>query len=135
MSPSRFLLVTRRAVLIVAAAGLGYLFWRADMLTLPEQGCSPLHGFAPGDRVIVDRRPKELGPGAAVLFEGRAGELLLGRVVDAPRDLDPAARALIERGALWIETERDDCPGNDSDDLGPIATERVVARLIMAVGW
>ena len=135
MTPEKILLWLRRAVLVLAALGLSYLVWRADILNLPQAGCSPLHGFAPGDRVLVDLQPGGVELGAAVMFEGRDGELLLGRVSEAPLELDPDLRAQLDAGALWILTERDDCPGQDSDDLGPIAAERVVARLIMVIGW
>lgn len=135
MNQRAILLAVRRVALWGALFGIAYLAWRADFMTLPSAGCSPLHGFAPGDRVLVDRRPERLAVGDAVLFAGGAGELLLGRVSEPPAGLAHASRAALDAGALWIVTERADCPGADSDELGPIDRGRVVARLIMVVGW
>jgi len=133
--PRRWLPMARRVVLFAAFAGLVYIAWRVDVFELPGEGCSPLHGYAPGDRVLIERRPSTLGLGDAVVFGDLDGALLLGRVVEAPLDLAPKPRARLDAGAHWIVVERRDCPGRDSSTLGPIEPEQIVARLIMTLGW
>lgn len=135
IEPRRVVVAARRVTLFLAVLGAAYLFWRADVLELPEEGCSPLHGFAPGARVLVDRAPGELRVGHAVLFRGRTGELLLGRIATPGPNVGSDERAQLAAGDLWILTERDDCPGRDSDDLGPIPTDDVVARLLLSLSW
>ena len=133
--PRRITAVARRVTLFLAVFGAAYLFWRADVLELPSEGCSPLNGFAPGARVLVDRSPGHLRPGDPVLFRGRPGELLLGRVVDPPAEVGVEQRDALDAGDLWIVAEREDCPGRDSRELGPIAPDDVVARLLTPLGW
>jgi hypothetical protein len=95
---------------------------RVDVLTLPDQGCVPLYGFDPGDRVLLDRQPARIGVGDAVLFRGPGGELWLGRVSEPPQ--------VLPEKSLWVLAERERCPGADSLSLGPLARADVVAKLV-----
>lgn len=107
----------RLAIYAVLLAAIGYALWRFEVVTLPAEGCSPLVGFEPGDRLLVDRSGG-VGLGTAVLYEGPGGELLLGRVVQPPGSAPAAVWSAFEAGELWIVSERDDCPGRDSHLLG-----------------
>ena len=138
-TPARWLVRVRRATLLLAfLAGL-YVYLRIELMTLPAAGCSPLYGVDPGDRMVLDRRPGQIGPGDAILFEGPDGRLHLARVVDAPTPAgapgpgDGAASppADLEPGALWAVVERADCPGLDSTQLGPIARAQVRAEVLL----
>lgn len=110
----------RLALWVLALAGLGYLALRFDNLTLPG-GCSPLLRYAPGNRLLLDRRFRALEPGDAVLFRG--GEQLLLGLVERVED-HPARR-------FWLVTDAPDCPGSASPELGWIPREDVVARIVL----
>ena len=116
--------------------GVGYVLWRYDRIELPAEGCSPLSLFVPGDRLLIDLRPGQIEVGAAVLYRGRAGELLLGRVQEPPPTASAATwEAWDARRALWIVGDRHDCPGPDSRSLGPIPAEGVEGRVVCALSW
>ncbi len=108
---------------VVIGALVTYGFLRYDLANLPAEGCSPLHGLEPGSRIVLDRWCGRPLPGAAVFFEGAGGELLLGRVAE------PGETLVLGPDALWILSERADCPGRDSRTLGPIPTKKVVGRV------
>lgn len=119
----------RLLTLLLAAAGVLYLFQRYETFGLREEDCSPLLRFAPGDDLLLDRWPRSLRRDDALLFSGPDGELYLG-IVRAVREAQGG-----EGSALWIETDAPDCPGKDSDELGWIAARDVQARVLMAWPW
>ncbi|MEO0652715.1 MAG: hypothetical protein AAFZ65_18725 [Planctomycetota bacterium] len=129
-SPSTWLRRCRRATLLLALLGGLYVYLRIELMTLPIDGCSPLFGVDPGDRMLLDRRATDVDRNDAVLFEGPEGRMHLGRVVDAPADLSAEARAQLDAGALWVVVEQPDCPGLDSTSIGPVERERVRAEVL-----
>ena len=118
----------RYACLALAGIGVAYLFVRYSRFELPEEGCSPLLRFSPGEALLVDHRPPLLSPGDAVFFRAPDGQLYLGLIA---RTRESASADL----ELWLETDAPDCPGTDSDDLGWIAASEVNARVMLAWPW
>lgn len=124
MSDPRAALRGLRAILLVAVLlGAGYIASRFTLITLPAEGCSPVSRFAAGDRLLVDSRPRPLGPGDAVLLRDDSGtiHLTLVKIVRS------------ETGALWCEGDRPDCPGFDSTSSGWIPASAVAGRVLL--GW
>lgn len=122
LNPRRLQRHLRILCLAAAAAGVFYLYTRYDLYTLPEEGCSPLMRFSPGNRLLLDRNPPRWERGDAGLFAGPDGRLYLGIVREVrgePRE-------------LWLETDADGCPGADSDEFGWIPVDRLRARVMMA---
>ncbi len=138
MDPQRFgrrLARLRIVVYVGLVALVAFGLWRYDLVRVPPDGCSPVEGFEPGDRLLVDLHPAGIEVGDAVLYRSPAGELLLGRVTrppaSAPEDVWAACRA----GALWIVGERPDCPQADSRRHGPIDTLAVTGRVAACLPW
>ena len=126
----------RIVVYVVLVVVTGFVLWRYDLVRLPSEGCSPLVGFAPGDRLVVERRLVAADvEGEAVLYRAPTGELLLGRVSPLPPSAPPEHWAAVEAGALWLEVERRDCPGGDSRRFGPIETEAAWGRVAFRLPW
>lgn len=128
-NPQALLQPARRVIYLLAALGVVYLIWRFELVRLPNEGCSPLLRVGAGDLLWFDQRPSQLGEGDVVLFEGPGGALLLGEI----RADDEADRPKVP-GAFWIRTDRPDCPGFDSVELGWIPRERVHGRMLLATG-
>ena len=130
-----WLLRARVALYVLVVVAVGGLVWRFDVVGLPSEGCSPLFDLDPGDRLLVDVRPPKIARDDAVLFQepGAAGELLLGRVGDAPADVSPAQASALAAGALWIVHERPECPGRDSRTFGPLPADAVAGRVVMVL--
>lgn len=122
-SPRQLQVLARRVTLVLAAIGLGYLFVRFDLRTLPDDRCCPLTDFVPGDRLVLDTRPRALTPGQPVLLLVQGGGEVLGKI-ERVREAD---------GALWCTTDRDGCPGFDSAASGWVPREAVVGRILL--GW
>lgn len=121
MTPKRLQRLFSRATLVLAALGGGYLWMRYEVMTLPEEGCSPLAQVAPGSFMWIDLAPRELRPGDAVFFELADGRLALAQVERA------------EGEAFWLITDVANCPAESSLTQGLIAAERIHGRLIMAL--
>lgn len=117
----RGLAILRRASLVFAVGGALYMWQRYEWMQLPAQGCSPLIALRPGSRLWVDRRPSDLGPGDVLFFTLADGAVGFAR---CSRTAGPN---------LWLETDNRECPGQDSDELGWIARDRIHGRLVMAV--
>ena len=117
----------------VLAAG-GYLMVRFDLASLPKGSCSPLLAISAGDRMWIDRHPREPKVGDIVLFEDPGSDrFLLGKVVEAPPALAPDAQSLVDAGALWIEGDNSDCAVRDSRLLGPVSRDKLAGRVIMTL--
>ena len=123
---------------LVAYGGIGlavvYFVLRFDIVRIPEDSLSPLIGYEPGERLVVDRWVGTLAEGDVVLFEGNPSEILLGRVGRPPSSAPAATWEAIEGGALWIEGDRSQGPVRDSHVLGPIPPERVRGRVGFTFG-
>ena len=119
----------------VLAVVVGVFVVRYDLVLLPAEGCSPLVGFEPGERLVVERR--FLGqPDEGQVFLFRDGdELLLGRVAAPPASAPEEVWKAVAEGSLWLVTERPECPGRDSRVLGPIPREAWWGRVTMRVPW
>jgi hypothetical protein len=134
-APQLFLRRLRRLVLVLVGAALLYGYVRFDVVLLPEGALSPLYGIHAGDRLLVDRRARTGAPGETWLFRGPEQALLLGRVEEPPASLAGEPLAAVEQGALWILFERA-VPGlADSSELGPIAPEALVGRVVLVLPW
>ncbi len=127
MNPARLARPLRLAAYLLAGAGLLYLWTRFDAYQLPAEGCSPLLRFAPGDRLLLDRRPAPAREGDALLVRGEDGLLYLGRVT--------RLRRREGQREVWIETDSPTCPGRDSDEMGWIPSDRIAARVILVWPW
>lgn len=131
MNPGRIASLVRRASVAIAGLALLYLIARFDTQNLPQDGCSPLHGVAPGAKLLIDRWAGAPRFGQSVLFEGSGGRLHLGRVQPPPAEAEQAFAAQFDAGDLWIQVDADDCPGLDSATLGPIAVSAVRGPVVM----
>ena len=125
MNPRTLTPHLRRIAYLLAGMGVIYLYLRFDTRRLPEEGCSPLLRFAPGDRLLIDQRPEGFAVGDAVLVQADDGILYLALV----------RRLRSEDQELWVQTDAPDCPGRDSDDFGWVPVEEAVARVIMVWPW
>lgn len=124
LNPRRLQRHLRIFCLAIAAAGVFYLYSRYDLYTLPEEGCSPLLRFSPGNRLLLDRNPPAWRPDDAGLFSGPDGRLYLGIVRQV--------RAGAEGEEFWLDTDAPACPGSDSDEFGWIPAGHLRARVMMA---
>lgn len=130
----RLLSRVRVAVYLVLVLLVAYGLWRYDTVRLPPEGCSPLFRFAPGDRLLVDRLGAPT-PGDAVLYREPGGTLLLGLVAEPPGSAPREVWDAYERGELWLEAERADCPTQDSRLLGTLPRDAVAGRVVAALPW
>lgn len=126
LTPARIQRHLRWIVIAVAALGLLYLGKRFEVVTLPEEGCSPLFAYPPGTGLLVDKRFGDLNEGDAVFFRVQAGALQIGRIRGIEQDSkgDPAY-------SILGDDER--CPIPDSSSLGTFPRDRVAARVILAM--
>ena len=120
------------ALLVVV---VGYHLWRYDVARIPAEAVSPLEGFAPGARLIVDKHPGTVRVGDAVIYEGPDGELLLGRIEEPPPSAPEEMLARCRAGAHWIVKERPDARGADSTTLGPIDAAAIQGRIAVGLPW
>ena len=123
MNPRRLVVHLRRIVLVTCAVGFAYLWMRFDVYELPDQGCSPVARFGPGDTLLLDRRPRPAETGDALLVHGDDGLLHLVVVTE------------VREGEVWVQSDAPSCPGRDSDEFGWVATEDVAARVLMPLPW
>ncbi len=126
LDPRRLVRHLRLVLVLVVIGGLGYLSWRYERVTLPDEGCSPLLAFPPGTRVLTDKRWRRLGEGDVVLFHIGPEQLRLGRVEEVVSG--PPTRYV-------VLGDDPDCPGPDSRELGPVSGEDVAARVILTLPW
>jgi len=96
---------------------------RFDVYPLPDEGCSPVSRFGPGDALLLDRRPRLAERGDALLVRSDDGMLHLVVVTQ------------VRGGELWVETNAPTCPGRDSDEFGWVGAEDVAARVLMPLPW
>ncbi len=127
-----FVRYARYAVYAFVVVALGYLVLRFDMITLPEEGCSPLRSISPGDRLVVDLWPGRLAEGDPVLFRDESGKLLLGKVGTVPETAPESYAAAVAAGAYWIVADDPRCPAPDSRALGPIDAEAIAGKVFLA---
>jgi hypothetical protein len=130
----RVLRRARIAVYVATLAALAYLFLRYDRITLPSEGCSPVLALDPGSRALVDTWA-DGGPENSVLFfrdPEDAGTLLIGVVGAVPSSAPADEWEAVEGGALWLVSDRLDCPGRDSRVLGPIPRALVSGRVVFS---
>ena len=125
MKARRVLGIVRRLLGLYALVAIGYLMWRFELETLPDEGCSPLLSLRPGAHLLVDVRPRELHEGDTVLFRDLTGRLLIARIVPRP---DSAG----DGPGFWLATDNRACPGPDSSSLGLIPRERCEGRMLFA---
>ena len=123
MDPRTHLRRARIALLVSVVLGAGYLASRFTLITLPEEGCSPVSRFSPGDHLLVDSRPRPLAPGDAVLVRDPRQTLQLTLV----EVVHPETRA------LWCRGDDSACPGFGSEASGWIPATAVAGRVLL--GW
>ncbi len=122
----------RNGVFLACGLGLAYLVWRFELVRLPRAGCSPLLRLAPGDLLVFDTRARAYHTWDVVLFRGPRGELLLGEL--RPDSEGIGAPPSPAGDHAWIRTDRPDCPGTDSLQLGWIPRDALAGRLLLASG-
>ena len=123
MDPRALLRRARVALLVSVVLGAGYLASRFTLITLPEEGCSPVSRFSPGEHLLVDSRPRPLAPGDAVLVRDPRQTLQLTLV----EVVHPDTRA------LWCRGDDPACPGFGSEASGWIPATAVAGRVLL--GW
>ena len=111
----------RRYTLLAAAVGLVYLATRFSFTQLAPERCSPLTGFAPGDRLVIDGRPRAVSEGDAVLVMTQGGTRHLCRI----------ERVREEDGHLWCSYDNGDCPGFSSETAGWVDPRAVTGRVLL----
>ncbi|MEZ5980023.1 MAG: hypothetical protein R3F34_17670 [Planctomycetota bacterium] len=129
MNPQRIVRHARRATIAFAAVAIFYLVSRYGVVPVPAEGESPIFGIGPGSRLLVDTWADAPNVEDVVLFrheQGGATVLQLGRVRSAP------SGASLPADSLWIECDDVGVAGFDSAVEGPVAKERVVARVLFA---
>jgi len=85
----RVLTWLRRAVMLAALGGVGYIALRFDSVVVPA-GTDPELGLAPGERLVVDRHPRKFHIGDHVFHVDADGGRGLLRIVEVPAALDVA---------------------------------------------
>lgn len=113
----------RRGTILIACCMALYLGARYDVLTLPEDGCSPVSLYSPGSSLLVDRRPPSWAVGDCVFVESADGLVHLGLL--GTED---------EAGRYWIQTDMPDCPGVDGELLGWVDPASLLGRVVMGIG-
>lgn len=112
--PLEYLRPLRRIVSLLVVAGIGYLFWRFDLVTLPAGSQSGLVEVPAGSRIWLDARSASARVGDLVLFRGPDGLLRLGRVA-----------SFEEQGELrWYSVE------NDAGDDQRVAEAALAGRVL-----
>jgi len=98
----------------VAIAALTFRLRRYE---IAEESMSPT--LSAGDRVLATRRPHRVRPGDVVIFELRPGFDVVKRVAAPPPGVD----------GVWVLGDNPGAGSVDSRILGPIAPERIEARV------
>jgi hypothetical protein len=122
MDQKRLRRILRRITLISAVLGAIYLWNRFEVITMPEDRCSPLLRLAPGNKLWVDRRPGGVAVGDVLFFTIPDGGLGIAEVERIDR----------EGERYWMAIDNPDCPVSDSDQFGWISREAVEGRMMMA---
>ena len=121
--PLTYLALVRRVVLTLAAAGIFYLVWRFDVVSLPAGAESGLVAIPPGSRLWIDARPVVFAPGDLVLFRADDGARRLGRIatlrVDAASNGGDGNAGL---RAVLVEDDR----GSSTQVAAPALTGRIL---------
>ncbi len=112
----------RRGCLLLGVLGALYLWQRYELLPLPRTGCSPLMSLSPGSTLWVDLQAEDLGVGDVIFFSLPSGAIAFGRCTRT------------QGTDLWLVTDVEACPAEDSQTLGWIAQDRVHGRLVLAFG-
>lgn len=121
MSRSRILFLVRRVIFGLALVALAYLYWRFEVVRLPDGGCSPLMRFGSGSALVVDKHPPIYEHSDAVFFEGPSGGLFLGVVETS------------QAAGFWLTTDNPQCSGRASEEFGVISLNLLRGRVLFAV--
>jgi len=124
MAPEELTRRLRRIAYVLAGTGALYLFVRYDLFDVPEAGCSPVVGVAPGARLLLDGWATDARVDDVVLFRDAAGALHLGRIVEPGEPLGS--------DAVWIGGDDPDCPGYESAASGAVPRSAILARVLVA---
>jgi hypothetical protein len=124
MAPEQLLRSLRRIAYVLAGTGTLYLFVRYDLFDVPEVGCSPVVGVAPGARLLLDSWAEDARVDDVVLFRDANGALHIGRIVEPGEALGPEA--------VWIGGDDPDCPGYESAASGAVPRGAIRARVLVA---
>ncbi|MFT5733926.1 MAG: hypothetical protein ACJAZN_002333 [Planctomycetota bacterium] len=114
--------IIRRYTVLAALVGLVYIGTRFEFSALPEDRCSTLVRFDPGDRLVIDGRPGSVGQGDAVLIQTQSGS----------KHLCLVERVREEDGRLWCVTDNPECPGFSSEAAGWIDPRAVTGRVLLS---
>jgi len=122
MTPKQWTTAARVFTLGAACCGAVYLGGRFDLVTLPREGCSPVQRYSPGSRLLIDRWAPEWVEGDCVFVADSSGVIHLVLLSE-------------ERAGegWWTETDAKDCPGVDPSELGWVAEERLLGRVVLSL--
>jgi signal peptidase I len=103
----------------IGATVLAAVTLRLTRYEIAEESMTP--ALSPGDWVFAVKRPRRIRVGDIVVFEMQPGFEVVKRVADPPAGTD----------GLWLLGDNPEAGSVDSKSLGPIALDRVIARLVV----
>lgn len=119
----RLLRAVRVLTLLIAGYYAISLGTRYELLSLPEEGCSPVARYSPGTRLLVDRRSPHWEVGDCVFVEDGAGATHLVILAEVNAD-----------GLYWTSTDVEGCPGVSASELGWLGENELLGRVVMSLG-
>jgi len=123
LAPKDWVRLARWLTVGVAGGALAYLGVRFDLLTLPEEGCSPVSRYAPGSRLLIDRWGGAWREGDCVFVSDEDGAIHITLLT-----------AHDGGGKWWTSTDVEDCPGVDPEAIGWVPEEAILGRVILGLG-
>ncbi len=123
VSPRQWLRLARWVTIGSALGAALYLGGKFDLVTLPEDGCSPIARYPSGSRLLVDRWASDWAAGDCAFASDQGGVVHI--VLLARRS---------EVGRWWVETDAADCPGIDPEVMGWLSGDRLLGRVVLSLG-
>lgn len=114
---------SRRVTAVLAIAGAAYLVSRYEVFRMDSDAPSPLHRFADGSTLVLDRRPRTPEPGDAVVVRTASGVLHVTGI-EAVRE---------DGSGIWCEIDDPSVAGLTSSTAGWIDGRAIYGRVLF--GW